>query len=74
MEISDQQFKGRNDFTSVIFPSTLRRIGKDAFHGCHKLKCVLRIPASVEIIDDGAFQDCTSITGLVFERGSDKNK
>ena len=28
------------------------------------------IPASVEIIEDGAFQDCTALTTVTFEEGS----
>ena len=40
-----------------------------AFHGCTSLTGI-EIPASVEIIEGGAFQDCIALTTVTFEPGS----
>ena len=52
----------------VILPSTLTLIGENAFKKSGLQ--AIEIPASVEIIEDGAFQDCTALTTVTFEEGS----
>lgn len=56
-EIEDNFFSENGDFSEVVFPETLKRIGKNAFEACYRLKSV-KIPASVTEIGAGAFSGC----------------
>ena len=49
---------------SINFPSTLERIGKNAFQNCGALELTdLVLPPSVTFIGDHAFAKCTKLTG-----------
>ena len=50
--------------TTINFPSTLEKIGKNAFQNCVELELTdFVLPVSVTTIDDHAFAGCTKITG-----------
>ena len=55
-------FYGLENLKKVTFPkdSKLQEIGKNAFLGCTALKEV-HLPASLEVIGEQAFADCTSL-------------
>lgn len=69
IEIEDNLFSENSDFSEVVFPETLKRIGKNAFAGCYRLKSV-KIPASVTEIGAGAFSGC----GLTEIKVDSRNK
>ena len=62
VEIADSADFSGCEFTSIVFPSGIRRIGANAFTGCANLSKV-RLSASVEIAD-GAFSDNVEIVKL----------
>ena len=71
-------FQGCTALTTVTFEkgSQLKEIGNGkypsdygAFSDCTSLISI-EIPASVEIIEDGAFHGCTALTTVTFEKGS----
>ena len=55
--ISDEFARYKN-FIKVNFPSTLKRIGANAFYHCEQLQAA-NLPEGLERIDDEAFQACT---------------
>lgn len=59
--LDDIAFYQNEKLQTVSFPSTLRRIGRDAFAYCKSLKTVT-IPASVTSIEAYAFYQCTALT------------
>jgi len=56
---------GDAPLASVSLPSSLREIGKCAFLGCCNLK-QLELPASVEVIEEQAFDSCGALEKVVF--------
>ena len=54
--------------TSVVIPSTVKKIGSLAFFGCGQLTSV-SIPAGVTKIGDGAFSYCSSLQSVVIPAG-----
>ncbi len=63
--ISDNGNARTNQITSVTIPSTLTRIGIEAFGDCTALSSVnFGADSELERIDDYAFRDCTSLTVL----------
>lgn len=54
---------GKN-VTDLVLPDTLTLIGKSAFNKCVYLE-TLYIPASVVTIEDGAFEDCLSLSNII---------
>ena len=57
-------FCGRNDITSVTFPSTLVKIGERAFQYCRGLTA-LDFPPSLREIGRESFECCTGLTAVV---------
>lgn len=51
-------------FTSMIIPNSVTRIGESAFQGCSSLTNI-EIPNSVTYIDWYAFQSCSNLTSIV---------
>ena len=60
--ICDQAFAERGNLSSIIFPSTLKSIGKNAFVGCGLTN--VTIPSNVAEIYDYAFSLCNNMTSL----------
>ena len=75
--IDQTAFKGYSDgpdsITSLSFEtgSKLQSIEDNAFVYNTELSGTISIPISANKIGDGAFQDCSKISDLVFESGSD---
>lgn len=80
--IEANAFNGCSSLTTITFEkgSHLKTIGgegkststastRGAFMGCTSLTAI-EIPASVELIQIGAFQDCSSLVTVTFEKGS----
>ena len=58
--------------TSVQLPSTIRRIGNEAFQGCGLTEIVL--PDDIEEIGDNAFESSYNLTKVVFPKNVKKLK
>ena len=56
---------------AVILPDGLREIDHSAFEGCILLSHI-KIPATVEVINDESFQDCKSISEMDLPGGLQK--
>ena len=56
-------FLRESEIKSIIIPSHIKSIGRDAFAGCTGLTSVI-IPNSVESIGEAAFCDCTGLTSV----------
>lgn len=67
-------FYGCSNMQALVFASDsqLREIGNLAFSECRGLK-TLSIPASVTIINNQAFSNCTSLTQVTFEGNACQN-
>lgn len=63
--LTDESFKDFYNMTNLHLPANLESIGYMAVAGCVKLK-EIDIPASVEEIDDRAFEDCRSLETITF--------
>ena len=49
------------------FPGGLVELGVSAFDFCKKLQGRITIPASIRYVRDGCFNECISITSVIFE-------
>lgn len=49
---------------TIVFPSTLITIGKEAFYNCLQIKS-LTLPANLATIDDNAFAACSNLAGHI---------
>lgn len=63
-EIPDGIFEGVDIFESLTLPSSVKRIGKNAFKGCTRLEYIDMF--HFEEIDDYAFCGCTSLSEAMF--------
>ena len=59
IEISAECFS-YSDAVALVLPRSVKRIGKNAFENCYKLKMIY-IPTTVEVIDDCAFRRCEKL-------------
>lgn len=57
-------FLRQSEIKSIIIPSHIKSIGRDAFSGCTSLTSVT-IPDSVTSIGLGAFCECSSLTSII---------
>lgn len=62
-EVSGWAFSN-NKFSSVHFPSTLKRIGKYAFSSNWRMNCLIEFEEGMISIAEGAFSGCNNITAL----------
>ncbi|WP_288707613.1 leucine-rich repeat protein [uncultured Alistipes sp.] len=67
-EVPAGTFQKLKNLKKVILPNTIKSINKKAFYqsGLQSIE----IPASVETIGKSAFQGCTALTTVTFEKGS----
>ena len=61
--IGDSAFKGCDNLTKVILPSTLKTVQDYAFYNCSSLTNVA-IPSNLQKIGTGSFQECDTITNI----------
>ena len=68
MELLKSSFQELTNLKKVVLPNTLTSIGERAFKesGLQSIE----IPASVETIENNAFEGCTALTTVTFEKGS----
>lgn len=66
--VSNTKYKQVTGFSSVVFPSKLKKIGIEAFKECPDL-ISLNIPGSVETIDAWAFAKCPRLENVVIVDG-----
>lgn len=69
IDIRNRAFMDNTTITSLDLSNTnkLERIGSFAFSGCVNLSGEIVFPESLELIETGAFQDCTSLTSVSIE-------
>ncbi|MBE5844520.1 MAG: leucine-rich repeat domain-containing protein [Butyrivibrio sp.] len=63
-EIAENAFNGKG-VTSVRLPSTIKKIGKNAFHNCKKLTSLDLSDTEVTKLDDGAISGCKKLKELI---------
>ena len=63
-EISNWKYRGQTDFTEVVFPTSLKRIGQNSFRETN-LKKVL-IPEGVTSVELQAFYQCKELEEVSF--------
>ena len=63
IDIGNYSFEGNTEITSVDFSKTyfLNRIGLNAFYGCTSLNTELTLKDTITIIENCAFQGCSSL-------------
>ena len=61
--IGDSAFQKCKFLTSIVIPSSVRRIEQDAFQGCSSLVSIV-IPSSITSIGWGTFEGCSSLTTI----------
>ncbi len=69
-EISDAEFVGCKNITTLNFPKGLLRIGANAFYGCQSLSSI-SIPNKVKEIGEDAFKLCWGLTSFTIEDGTE---
>ena len=60
-EIGERAFFQQSGLTRVLFPSSLRRIGDEAFSGCSNLSDTLLLTEGLEYMGDHVFDNCEHI-------------
>lgn len=60
LAIPEGTFKNCTSLTEIIVPEGVTRIYANAFDGCNRL-AVLSLPATLSVIDPGAFKDCLAL-------------
>ena len=63
-EIAENAFKGKT-VTSVKLPSTITKIGKNAFNKCKKLTSLDLSSTEITKLDDGAISGCPKLKELI---------
>ena len=64
-EFADEAFKGYYNLDTLLLPANLQRISYMMVAGCKNLQS-FTISASVEEIEQSAFEDCRSLTSISF--------
>lgn len=69
-EIPQESFYRNSVLRSVVLPSTLQFIGREAFGDCSALKEEIVLPAGLKSIEPFAFYDCEKLSGnMIFPEG-----
>ena len=66
VKFDEKSFENAFLLRNIIFPPNLRIIDSGVFYGCAHLTSI-KIPASVEIIGENAFNNCTKLEQVTFE-------
>ena len=61
-EIGERAFEACTGLTSIVFPKSVKTIGRRAFDGTGLIEVI--IPKSVKKVDDMAFIDCHSLKSI----------
>ena len=61
--IDDRAFACQANLQTLVLPSTLKRIGVQAFSYCKRIE-IINIPTNIEEIDDAAFADCYALQSI----------
>lgn len=67
--VIDERAFENTEITSIVLPTNLKTIGKNAFLGAAMLTSVT-IPANVTQIGEAAFKDCIALEAVYFATGS----
>ena len=59
-------FRGREDITDIVLPSTIQWLSEKAFAGCSNLRRIT-IPKNIRTIRKGTFEGCNSLTDIYYE-------
>lgn len=67
ISVANKGLAGNTVITSVDFSDTtrLKRIGMYAFSGCTGINQTITMPSALTTINEGAFQNCTSLPGII---------
>ena len=68
-ESNEDKPREHENLTILFLPSSITKIGKNAFKECINLRNVT-VQAGVKIIDECAFTDCKRLTSVLFEERS----
>ena len=64
--VSKDLFRGREDITDIVLPSTIQWLSEKAFSGCRNLRRIT-IPKKIRIIRRGTFDGCENLTDIYYE-------
>ena len=59
-------FRGREDITDIVLPSSIQWLPEKAFAGCSNLRRIT-IPKNIRIIRKGTFEGCENLTDIYYE-------
>ncbi len=68
--IGDHAFFGCHGLKKAAFPTSLSRIGSEAFGGCFALAGEITIPRNVDFLGDNVFLDCGSLEKIHVDPGN----
>lgn len=69
--VSRDLFRGREDITDIVLPSTIRWLSEKAFAGCRNLRRIT-IPKNIRTIRRGTFAGCEKLTDIYYEGSSEE--
>ena len=64
--VAHDLFRGRENITDIVLPSTIQRFPENAFAGCKNLQRIT-IPKKIRTIRKGTFEGCESLTDIFYE-------
>ena len=71
VRFSRDVFRGNENITDIVLPSTIGGIPAGAFDGCSSLKNIT-IPKNVKYIGEGTFAGCTALKNIWYEGTPDE--
>ncbi len=66
-DLDSNAFDNCSNLMHIVLPEGLERIGCGAFSACNRLSDTLVIPRSLKVLESNAFDDCHSLTVLVWK-------
>lgn len=67
VDLEFETFDGCNNFSSILFPATLRSIGGYCFRRCNSLN-EFEVPEGVTFIGESCFSDCSLLNKIVIPK------